>query len=151
EKADPQPAVAGHPDDWRTWMLVADRKNDIAAIARAARLAPENAGVLARLAIADVNRGERAAGLRSATRAVELTPGRSDVLDVLAQALAANQRCDEAQDVEQRAIDALSDTAPPSALAELRKRMEWISVHCGEKGLERRILTQPIVKGCSRP
>lgn len=149
--ADPAPAIAAHPDDWRTWVLVSDRKNNPAAIEQAARLAPENAGVLARLSIIDANRGAASRALAHAMRAAELAPGRSDVLDVLAQALSVNKRCDEARDVEQRAIDALSDAAPPSAVRMLGQRMEWISVNCGAQGLERRVVTSVVRKGCSRP
>lgn len=149
--ADPAPAIAAHPDDWRTWVLVADRKKDPAAIEKAARLAPENAGVLARLAITDANRGAASQALAHALRAAELAPGRSDILDVLAQALSVNKRCDDARDVEQRAIDALSDAAPPSAVRMLGQRMEWIAVNCGARDVQRQIVTRVVRKGCTRP
>lgn len=149
--ADPQPAVAAHPDDWRTWMLVSDRKKDPQAIDRAAKLAPENAGVLGRLAIAQIGRGAVKAALGTASRAAELAPWRSDVLDALAQSLGANGQCGEAFGVEQRAIDALPDAAGPGAVAELQKRMVFIGEHCGTSAsIERRVMTQPVRKGCTR-
>jgi tetratricopeptide (TPR) repeat protein len=149
--SDPQAAVAAHADDWRAWVLVGDAKKDPAAFLQAAKLAPDNAGVLARLAILDLNRGDKAAALQHSVRAAELAPGRSDVLDVLAQTYAFLGRCDDADRWEQRAIDALSDAAPGSSVAELRKRKETLALRCGEQAIEQRVLVQPVLKRCSLP
>jgi tetratricopeptide (TPR) repeat protein len=105
---DARASVAAHPGDWRAWILLADRDGDTAAIEKAARLAPDNAGVLERLALAELNAGRTDRALQHAVAAVELTPWRSDVLDALAQVYAASRRCDEAHAVEQRAITPVS-------------------------------------------
>src|SRR5205823_13213678 len=105
---DPAPAVVAHPGDWRSWVLLFDRKKEQhASIEKAAQLAPQNAGVLYRLAFAEQEKGKSGPALEHAAKAAELAPGRPDVFDALAQIYAANHRCPEARDAEQRAIEAL--------------------------------------------
>jgi tetratricopeptide (TPR) repeat protein len=150
---DARASVAAHPGDWRAWILRADRDGDTAAIEKAARLAPDNASVLERLALAELNAGRTDRALQHAVAAVELTPWRSDVLDALAQIYAASRRCDEAHAVEQRAIDALPDAAPPSAAAELSNRLAVLDRECGlaRESVVRQVLFTPVSKGCSLP
>ena len=131
EGSDPKAAIAAHPDDWRAWLLASDRNNDDReSIDRAAKLAPEDAGVLARLTIAELRAGEYARALAHAALAAELSPGRSGVLDSLAQAYAANGRCDDAQITEQRAIDAIPDAASSGVPRAMLQRQRELRDHC---------------------
>lgn len=127
-------AVAAHPNDWRAWVLAYDRsQSDRASILKAAELAPDNAVVLTRLAFSDESAGKLQAALVHATRAAQLAPGRSAPLDALALALAANHRCTDAVDAEQRAIDAVPDSASDGTPKELRRRMHVIQNQCTDK------------------
>jgi tetratricopeptide (TPR) repeat protein len=145
-------AVAAHPDDWRSWLLFADRHHDdSSALRKAVQLAPENAGVLYRLALAEQNASQPKEALRDAAHAAEISPGRPDVLDGLAQVYAANGRCDEAQQTAQRAFAALPDSATTEAPASLKKRLNDIVAGCGgQSSLSRRVLLPPTLRACSR-
>lgn len=155
---DASAAVRAHPDDWRAWVLVADRNpGDAAAAARAAKLSPDNPSVLSRLAWAESFAGRRRKAIEHARRANELMPGHSAHLDTLASLLAGSGRCGEAVLVEQRAIDVLPDTAPPLASAELRARLTQIEQKCGrvpsrvELTDETPVDSQPVRKSCGVP
>ena len=155
---DARAAVRAHPDDWRAWVLLADRtRNDAAAIARAAKLSPDNPSVLSRLAWAESFAGQRHKALEHARRANELMPGHSAHLDTLASLLAGSGRCGEAVLVEQRAIEVLPDTAPALAAAELRARLAQIEQKCGrapsrvEMADEDPVDIQPVRKSCGAP
>ncbi len=120
-----------HPDDWRAWMVVAGRDADPAqAVAKAAELAPDHPGVLGRLAWARLRAGDRNGALRYALRAVEIAPARAELLDTLAHIEAADGRCRDATDHEQRAVEALQDGAPPSTVRELRARQAVLEDRC---------------------
>jgi hypothetical protein len=152
ESADASAATASHPDDWRAWLLLADRNNhDLAASLRAAGLAPDNPTVLARLALAEENAGKGGDALRHAARAVELSPGRSDLLAVFATVLAANGRCPDGNSYAQRALDVLPDGAGPPAVAALVQTQKAIEEHCAQlasaRNVERRLLLGA-PKGC---
>jgi tetratricopeptide (TPR) repeat protein len=131
EGSDPKAAIDAHPDDWRAWLLAADRNHDDReSIERAAKLAPEDAGVLARLTIAELRAGEYARALSHAALAAELSPGRSGVLASLAQAYAANGRCADAVITEQRAIDAIPDAASSGVPPAMLERQRELREHC---------------------
>jgi len=133
ESADAGAATAAHPDDWRAWLLWADRHNhDLPASRKAADLAPDNPTVLARLALAEEGAGRGGDALRHAARAVELSPGRSDLLAVYATVLAANGRCSEGNGYAQRAIDVLPDGAGPAAVTALTQTRQAIGEHCAK-------------------
>jgi tetratricopeptide (TPR) repeat protein len=137
-----------HPEDWRAWVLVADRNlEDRAAVEKAAQLAPDNPGVLMRLAWARQRQGDRRGALERATRAVELAPGRPDVLDTLAHMEAADGRCAEAAVREQHAIDVLPDGA---SAAQLRKRAAELDARCTEQKavVERSVMGSPVLRSC---
>ena len=132
DAAEAEAATRAHPDDWRAWVLAADRNDDDpSAIARAARLAPDNAGVLSRLAWADWKAGHHKKAIDHARRANELAPGRSVHLDTLASLLAMAGKCDEAIPTEQRAIEVLPDTAPAGTADDLRARLTNMETKCG--------------------
>lgn len=134
EDADPAPATAVHPDDWRSWMLASERHHfDLGDIRRAARLAPDVAGVIERLALAEIGERDLTQALTHATRAVDLAPGRPDGLDVLAQAYAASGRCDDATSAEQRAMDAVSDSAGAGSARYFRSRMDALAEMCARR------------------
>jgi len=105
--------------------------------------------VIALLALAENNAGRKKEGLEHAIRAAELAPGRSDVLDILAQLQAFSGKCDDALIVEQRAIDALPDSAPASIVATLNQRFSRIPDLCAPS-LEQRIIVKPVLRGCGR-
>jgi tetratricopeptide (TPR) repeat protein len=151
-------ATRVHPDDWRAWVLVADRnQGDASAIARAAKLSPDNPTILSRLAWAESFAGQRKKAIEHARRANELMPGHSAHLDTLASLLAGSGRCGEAVLLEQRAVDVLPDTAPPTAISELRARLGQIEQKCGkapsrvEMADEDPVDTQPVRKSCGAP
>ena len=128
---DPRAAVAVHPRDWRSWALLAERsQNDVTSLAKAAALAPQNGPLIALLAMAESNSGRKKEGLEHALRAAQLAPGRSDVLDILAQLQAFSGNCFDAINLEQRAIDALPDSAAASAVITLNKRLSSIREMC---------------------
>lgn len=159
DRGDADAATQAHPDDWRAWVVWADRHdNDAAAIARAARLAPDNAGVLGRLAWAENAAGRRKKAIEYARRANELAPGRSVHLDTLASLLAGAGRCDEAIGTERRAIEVLPDTAPKSISDELRARLGQMQLKCGKQPERIEMAqedqqpdTQPVRKACGAP
>ncbi|HEY6912020.1 MAG TPA: energy transducer TonB [Myxococcales bacterium] len=138
-----------HPEDWRAWVLVGDRNpGDHAAVEKAAQLAPDDPGVLMRLAWARENQGDRRGALENATRALELAPGRSDVLDTLAHMQAADGRCNEAAATEQHAIDVLPDGASPSTL---RKRAAQLDTACMKQAavVERSVMGSLVLRSCN--
>ncbi|HUJ28147.1 MAG TPA: hypothetical protein VLW85_19130 [Myxococcales bacterium] len=155
KSADAGAAVDRHPDDWRSWVVAYDRHSqDPAAIQKAFALAPENAGVLYRLAFAEQGAGKGEQALQHAAHAVEVAPGRPDVLDALAQIEAANGHCTEAHDVEERAVEAFPDSAADGAPAALRARIAQIDASCVQRTTQsqvaRQVLVQPVLKRCAR-
>ncbi|HET7784904.1 MAG TPA: hypothetical protein VFL36_02960 [Myxococcales bacterium] len=137
-----------HPEDWRAWVLAADRNpDDRAAVEKAAQLAPDVPGVLMRLAWVRQKQADLRGALEAAVRAVELAPGRSDVLDTLAHMEAANGKCAEASAREQHAIDVLPDGASPS---ELRKRAAELDDACAARKavVERSVMGAPVLRSC---
>jgi tetratricopeptide (TPR) repeat protein len=128
---DPKLAVAAHPDDWRSWIAAADRNGqDRPDLERAAALAPDDPGVLARLAAAEGRAQDRVLALRHATHAAELAPGRSDVLRVLAFVQADNGLCAEALVNAQRAIDSFPDATVARVPASLLESQGALQAYC---------------------
>ncbi|HUJ24727.1 MAG TPA: hypothetical protein VLW85_01830 [Myxococcales bacterium] len=158
DQGDAEAATKAHPDDWRAWVVYADRHdNDAAAIARALKLAPDNAGVLGRMAWAENAAGRRKKAIEYARRANELAPGRSVHLDTLASLLAGAGRCDEAIGTERRAIEVLPDTAPKSISDELRARLSQMQLKCGRQPERIEMAqnddqpdTEPVRKSCGQ-
>jgi tetratricopeptide (TPR) repeat protein len=153
--ADPSAATRAHPEDYRSWVLAFDEHHDSAAIEKAAQLAPDDPGVLARFAIALQSQGKREEALHSAERAIEVGQSRSDVLDSAAQVLAANGRCDEALATEQRAIEGLPDSASREMPAYFRRRMNDLTNKCEEeqqqRTVERTVYIEPVLRSCKQP
>jgi tetratricopeptide (TPR) repeat protein len=155
EGADVEAAVKAHPEDWRAWLLWAQRHdNDLPALSRAVKLAPDNALVLALLAWAENGAGRRKKAIEYARRANEIAPGRSMHLDTLASLLAGAGKCGEALATERRAIEALPDTAPQEMAGELRARLTQMELKCGRTPShldmsEERPDTEPVRKSCS--
>ena len=150
DSADAAAATAAHPDDWRAWLVFADKNsNDLAALRTAHRLAPENPVVLARLSWAEAAHGDRETALKYAMRAVEIAPGRSEPLVVLGTVLADSGRCEEGERYVLRAFDVLPDGADQNAIASLKQTQRAIEDHCRKLGMdrtERRVLRRPT--GC---
>jgi len=151
ETADASKATAAHPDDWRAWLAFADKNgHDLQALRTARKLAPENPGVLSRLAWAEGEHGNRDLALQYAKSAAEIAPGRSDVLAVLGTVLADAGRCEEGEESVRRAIDVLPDDADRAAVRSLRKTQRAVEEHCRKladlRNSERRVLTT--LKGC---
>ena len=107
-------------------------------------LAPENPAVLARLSWAEARHGDRAAALQHATRAVEIAPGRSDLLAALGGVLADAGRCPEGMGFIERAIDVLPDGADPAAVGALKEMQRLVEEHCEKLAnvgnVERRVI-----------
>jgi len=151
EDLDPAAATKAHPDDWRAWLVFADKHDhDLTALQTAHKLAPENPAVLDRLSWAEARNGDRAAALRHATRAVEIAPGRSDLLAALGGVLVDAARCPDGLRSIQRALDVLPDGADPAAIGALKKTQRLIEEHCEKVSavctVERRVIGA--AKGC---
>jgi tetratricopeptide (TPR) repeat protein len=151
--SDAKPATATHPDDWRSWVVSYDHGGRVRAdIEHALKLAPDDAGVLARVVFAELESREADRALAHANKAVALAPGRPDVLDALAQVYAATSRCDEAQTMEQRAIDAFPDAAVNEVPQAVVSRLRDIRNHCGEQPppVASRSLREVKIRSCKR-
>jgi len=146
-------AVKEHPEDWRSfWLLAeaaptADPAGRRAALEEAARLAPLNAAVQNALAWQYAAKGEGALALPLAARAVELAPGSPVYLDTLALALGAAGRCEEAVLTERRALEVLPDGAGPQAADDLRARIVRLQSTC-QKRAPVVVQTEPRRKQC---
>jgi tetratricopeptide (TPR) repeat protein len=151
EVGDVTAATRLHPDDWRAWLVFAERnQRDLPALQKAAQLAPENPTVLSRLALAEGEQGKLEVAMQHAVRALEIAPGRSDLLAVLGIVQAGAGQCSKGVDSVQRAIDVLPDGAPSSAVGALKKTRQSVEEHCQKvaaaKNLEQRYLGTP--QGC---
>jgi hypothetical protein len=148
--ADPKPAIELHPEDFRSWLLYADRnKADKAALDKARSLAPQNPRVLLHNALAEAHEGHIPEALKDAQLAADIAPGRTDILDGYAQISAAAGKCNQAVALEQRALDSVSDAGANGAPAELRKRMNDMLNNCREpSSMTRSVLFTPVVKRC---
>jgi tetratricopeptide (TPR) repeat protein len=148
DKPDVKLAVDRHPDDWRSWMLwVGDHASDVVAIRKAAELAPDNATVVAQLALAEQHAGETQAALQHAEQAVAMSP-RYVNLDALAQVYARSGRCADALIQEERALDSLPDRINALVPAGLRGTLEGIAERCDGADL---VFATPKVKACRQP
>jgi tetratricopeptide (TPR) repeat protein len=148
-------AIDRHPEDWRSWELwFDDNEKDIAAIRKAWSLAPDNAGVLARLAIAEQSEGKSKDALAHAELAVAISPG-AFALHSLATVYEENGRCAEAVTAEERAVDALHDRIDARLPALFRERLQEIVARCGKRGVigndTRVVEAQPVLKLCRQP
>jgi tetratricopeptide (TPR) repeat protein len=144
-------AVAEHPDDWRSWVLwFDDHDRDAAAIHKAAALAPDNPGVLIRLAYAEQDEGRTKEAVEHAERARALHPA-PYVLTALAWIYDRSGRCKDAVATQRRAIDALSDGVSPERPVEYRKRLIEMESHCAQSGARRTVEAEPVLKLCRQP
>jgi tetratricopeptide (TPR) repeat protein len=150
ENGDPKPAIEKHPDDWRAWLLYADRNHaDQAALDKARALAPQNPRVLLQYAMAEGHAGHVPEALKDAALAVDIAPGRSDILDGYAQLSAAAGKCTQAVELEKRALDSVSDAGASGVPAQLRERMLDLQNHCREQvTLTRSVMFTPVMKQC---
>jgi len=147
-------ATERHPEDWRSWVIWYDENKDVAAIRKAAELAPNNAGVLARLAVAEQEEGQSAKALELAKRAVSISPGPFE-LHSLAAVYEKNGRCAEAIVHEERAAEALPDRVDPRLPALLRARLGEITARCGKGDLigtsVQTMEVEPVLRTCRQP
>ena len=154
--ADVDAAPKAHPDDWRAWLVYAQRHdNDGPALQKAVKLAPDNALVLALLAWSENAAGRRKKAIEYARKASDIAPGHSMHLDTLASLLAGAGRCGEALATERRAIEVLPDTAPGGLGQELRARLTQMELKCGKTPAHLEIVqeerpdTEPVRKTCT--
>ena len=147
-------AIERHPEDWRSWVIWYDENKDVTAIRKAAELAPNNAGVLARLAVAEQVEGQSAKALELAERAVAISPGPFE-LHSLASVYDKNGRCAEAIVQEERAAEALPDRVDARIPAAFRARIAEISATCGKGDVigtaVRAVEAEPVLKICRQP
>jgi tetratricopeptide (TPR) repeat protein len=155
KNADLKLAIERHPEDWRSWEIWFDaNENDIAAIRKAAELAPQNAGVLARLAAAEQEQGQSAKAIQLGERAVAISAGPFE-LHSLATVYEKNGRCAEAITNEERAAAALPDRVDPRLLSVFRKGLERITASCGKGDVNgstaHMVEAEPVLKICRQP
>jgi hypothetical protein len=150
EGHDAKAAIDAHPDDWRAWLLYAERNaGGRAALDKALSLSPNNPTVLLHLAYAEGREGHMPEALRDIARAAEIAPGRTDVLDGYAQMASASGKCDQAMALEQRALDSFTDAGASGVPQGLRQRLVDIQQHCKrEETIARSVLFTPVVKEC---
>jgi tetratricopeptide (TPR) repeat protein len=154
-KRDLELAIERHPEDWRSWVLWFDEnEKNVAAIQKAAELAPNNAGVLARLAVAKQGEGQSAKALELAERAVTISPGPFQ-LHSLATVYDKNGRCADAVIQEERAVEALPDRVDPRLPAAFRARIAEITASCGKHDVigtaARTVEAEPVLRTCRQP
>lgn len=154
-KPDLKPAIERHPDDWRSWVVWFDEnEKDLASIRKAAQLAPDNAGVLARLAVAEQAEGHPVEAVADAERAAAIFPG-AFVLHSLATVYDKVGRCSEATLQEERAIEALPDRVDVRVPAFFRKRLEEIASNCGKGDVigttAQTLEAEPVLRVCRQP
>jgi tetratricopeptide (TPR) repeat protein len=130
-------AVASHPDDPRAWTFLAGalqgEENDaerLAAYRTAAGLAEGNAAALHNLAVELLAQGRSGEALPVAREAVRLAPWSPPLLDGYAAVLADLGQCAQAIDVEERALEVLSERATDAARLSIRERRQRILVQC---------------------
>jgi hypothetical protein len=148
-----RPAVELHPEDWRSWVLWYDRNpSDASALRKAAEMAPDQPEVLRRLALLEVDEKHLEAALKSAERAVVLSPGRAKVLATLAIVQSVSGRCEEGRSTWDRAFDALPEGIDKSTLADLRRLLEESAATCRQAAEgatpARSIEYEPVLKSC---
>ena len=154
-RPDLKPAIERHPDDWRSWVVWYDEnEKDLAAIRKAAQLAPDNAGVLARLAVAEQAEGHGAEAVAHAERAAAIFPG-AFVLHSLATVYSRVGRCSEATVQEERAIEALPDRVDARVPGFFRKRLDEIASSCGKGDVigtaAQTVEAEPVLRICRQP
>jgi tetratricopeptide (TPR) repeat protein len=152
---DVKQAIDRHPEDWRSWELwFVQNPKDLAAIRKAAELAPANGEILARLALAEQAAGSSKDALEHAERAVAIFPG-AFALDSLASVYEENDRCGDASAAEERAIEALNDAVDVSLPAALHQRLEEIAAKCGKRDIigtsTQTVEAEPVLKICRQP
>jgi tetratricopeptide (TPR) repeat protein len=154
DKRDVKLAVVNHPEDWRSWLLWFDTNDsDIAAIRKAAQLAPTNGSVLSRLALAEQADGHEEEALKIAQRAAAIVPT-AFVLHSLATVYERSGRCSDAIRELERAIEALPDHVDPRVPALYRERLRRMVATCGKHGSTanaKRVEVDPILKTCRQP
>ncbi|ATB46688.1 DUF1570 domain-containing protein [Corallococcus macrosporus] len=124
-------AVAAHPHESEAWLLLgkalrheltAARERE-AAYREALRLDPRNANAARELAWMFVTQGRNAEALPLARWAVTLAPWSPNALDTLALALAGSGACEEARQVEHRALEFIQEEGAPELERLLRERI----------------------------
>lgn len=154
-RPDLKPAIDRHPDDWRSWVVWYDaNEKDLAAIRKAAQLAPDNPGVLARLAVAEQAEGHSTEAVADAERAAAIFPG-PFVLHSLATVYDRVGRCSEATVQEERAIEALPDRVDARVPGFFRKRLDEIAASCGKGDVigttAQTVEAEPVLRICRQP
>jgi tetratricopeptide (TPR) repeat protein len=160
-KGNRQLAIDQHPDDWRSWMLWFDEHDtDLAALRKAAALAPDNPVVLGRLALAESDEGKAPEAIEHAERAFANLPGPS-TLEALAIVYDKGGRCADAIAMDERALDSLPNRPEVKWPGILSARLEDITFRCDKSdkstaGVEpdasaQPADVQPVLKGCRQP
>jgi Flp pilus assembly protein TadD len=131
-------AVAAHPSDATAWEFLAvalpgeERRGErIAALEKAAELAPGRADLLDALASALLEDGRSGAALPVARTAAQLAPWDASVLDTYAAVVADLGQCPEALAAQLRAVDLLPERLPAEARREYVQRLATYSERCG--------------------
>jgi len=155
DKPDAKIAVERHPEDYRSWLLWFDQnEKDLAAIRKAAALAPDNAQVLSRLALAEQEEGFSREAVEHAERAAAISPAPL-VLHALAVVYDKNGRCSEATSQEERAIEALPDRVDARVPAILRLELTRIAASCGKGDVigtsSQTVEAEPVLRMCRQP
>ncbi|MGZ3478985.1 MAG: DUF1570 domain-containing protein [Myxococcaceae bacterium] len=126
-----------HPEDGRSWVLLADALKDPsaaeereAALRKAIALRPDDPTPLNNLAWIYVTQGKATEAGPLITRAVQLAPYDPNMLDTLAAVQAMLGRCSEAVSTQARAVDALPDGTPPQARRPFESRLEKYRTGC---------------------
>ena len=129
--------TAAHPESGRGWLLLSDALEDSssaeereAALRKAIALTPDDPRPLNNLAWMYLNQRRVTEAGPLITRAVELAPYNSSMLDTLAAVQAALGRCSEAANTQAHAIDVLPDGIPPPVRQDFEGRLQRYRTAC---------------------
>ncbi|MFP2905663.1 hypothetical protein ACLESD_11515 [Pyxidicoccus sp. 3LFB2] len=120
-------AVDAHPEDGEAWLLLASAlapgAEQEAAYKKAMELEPLSAAAATGLAWLYVTQGRLAEALPLAQWSVTMAPWSTYSLDTYAMVLAGGGACDEALQMEQRALELLQEDANPELERRIRERL----------------------------
>lgn len=120
-----------HPEDGRAWLLLAEcldtnpstADERLSALQRAVELAPRNAEALMQLALENARRREATPAREHAEAALALTPWDPMALTVLALARILEGKCEEAIELQTRALGFLPERTPAETGEMLRGQL----------------------------
>ncbi|MGA8890780.1 MAG: DUF1570 domain-containing protein [Anaeromyxobacteraceae bacterium] len=129
-------SAKAHPADWRAWSLLGDalakgpREEFLSARRKAVEVAPSEPVALQELARDLSAAGEAREAAGPALALLKLAPWSPTTHDTVAQVAMSLGLCADALRAQQRAVDTLSDRAPPEVRVEKEKALAGYQQRC---------------------